>query len=164
MLRNCILENNSPKQLFISLLRTSKENTRKNHFVKSVRIWSYSGPHFPAFGQNSERYKNLSVISPNAGKYKDQNNSEYGHFSRSRWKTRATERLLYFPLRKLTSDISRKRIKSKCDLFTVQVSKFKVCVSQPLKFNEKLKNSFKKLKNARRESFGYKVDMLILTY
>ena len=87
LLRNRILENNSPKQLFISLLRTSKENTRKNHFVKSVRIWSYSGPHFPAFGQNSERYKNLSVISLNAGKYKDQNNSEYGHFSRSRWKT-----------------------------------------------------------------------------
>ena len=77
---------------------------------------------------------------------------------------RATERLLYFPRRKLTSDISRKQIKSKCDLFTVQVSKFKVCVSQPLKFNEKLKNSFKKLKNARRESFCYKVDMLIQTY
>ena len=77
---------------------------------------------------------------------------------------RATERLLYFPLRKLISNISRKQIKSKCDLFKAQVLKFKVCVSQPLKFNAKSKNSFKKLKNARRESFGYKVDMLILTY
>ena len=26
------------------------------HCVKSVRIWSYSGPHFPAFGLNKERY------------------------------------------------------------------------------------------------------------
>ena len=24
--------------------------------VKSVRIWSYSGPYFPAFGLNTERY------------------------------------------------------------------------------------------------------------
>ena len=32
------------------------------HCVKSVRIWSYSGPYFPAFGLN---------------------NSKYGHFSRS---------------------------------------------------------------------------------
>ena len=39
------------------------------HWVKSVRIQSYSGPHFPVFGLN-------------AGKY-DQNNSEYGHFSGS---------------------------------------------------------------------------------
>ena len=26
------------------------------HFVKSARIKSYSGPHFPAFGVNTERY------------------------------------------------------------------------------------------------------------
>ena len=34
--------------------------------MNSVRIRSCSGPHFPAFGQNT-----------------DQNNSEYGHFLRS---------------------------------------------------------------------------------
>ena len=34
--------------------------------VKSVGIWSFSGPHFPAFGLNT-----------------DQKNSEYGHFSSS---------------------------------------------------------------------------------
>ena len=40
---------------------------KKNvHYVKSVRIWSYSGPYIPAFGLNT-----------------DQNNSEYGHFLRS---------------------------------------------------------------------------------
>ena len=37
-----------------------------HHCVKSVRIRSYSGPYFPAFGLNTL-----------------QNNSEYGHFSRS---------------------------------------------------------------------------------
>ena len=33
--------------------------------VKRVRIRSYFGPHFPAFGLNTERY---GVLSPNAGK------------------------------------------------------------------------------------------------
>ena len=35
--------------------------------MKSVRIWSFSGPYFPAFGENTER--SLSVFIPNAGKY-----------------------------------------------------------------------------------------------
>ena len=33
------------------------------HCVKSIRVRSYSGPYFPAFGLNTE----LSVFSPNAG-------------------------------------------------------------------------------------------------
>ena len=33
--------------------------------VKSVSIWSFSGPYFPAFYLNVERH---SVFSPNAGK------------------------------------------------------------------------------------------------
>ena len=32
----------------------TEENYR--HCVKSVRIWSFSGPYFPAFGLNTERY------------------------------------------------------------------------------------------------------------
>ena len=47
------------------------------HYVKSVRIRSYSGPHFSAFGLNTERYS-LQMLE-NA----DPNNSEYGHFLRS---------------------------------------------------------------------------------
>ena len=40
------------------------------HWVKSVQIRSFSGPYFPAFGLNTERYGvSLSVFSPNAGKY-----------------------------------------------------------------------------------------------
>ena len=31
-------------------------NTGNIHCVKSARIWSYSGPYFPAFGLNTERY------------------------------------------------------------------------------------------------------------
>ena len=42
------------------------------HCVKSVRIRSYCGLHFPAFGQNAEDTPYLSVclsvFSPNAGK------------------------------------------------------------------------------------------------
>ena len=41
------------------------------HYVKSVRIQSYSSPHFPAFGLNTERYEVFEVslrIRSNAGK------------------------------------------------------------------------------------------------
>ena len=43
--------------------------------LKSVRIRSYSGPHFPAFG--------LLCIQSECEKNADQNNSGYGHFLRS---------------------------------------------------------------------------------
>ena len=35
--------------------------------VKSICIRNFSGPYFPAFGLNTERY--LSVFIPNAGNY-----------------------------------------------------------------------------------------------
>ena len=44
------------------------------HSVKSFRIRSYSGPYFPAFGLNTERYAALRENT-------DQKNSEYGHFT-----------------------------------------------------------------------------------
>ena len=37
--------------------------------AKSVRIRSFSGPYFPAFGLNRRDTLYLSVFSPNAGKY-----------------------------------------------------------------------------------------------
>ena len=55
------------------------------HWVKSVRNWSYSGPHFPAFGLNREKMRENG----------DQNNSQKWHFSRS-------DCTLYSPLRFLT--------------------------------------------------------------
>ena len=53
-----------------------------NHCVKSVRVRSYSGPHFPAFVLNTERYR-VSPYSVQMCEIADQNKSEYGHFSRS---------------------------------------------------------------------------------
>ena len=44
------------------------------HYVKSVRIWSYSGPYFP--------HSDL-IYSIRMRENADQNNSEYKHFSRS---------------------------------------------------------------------------------
>ena len=55
-----------------------------NHCVKSVRIWSYSGPQFLAFGLNTERYgvyREMRSIWMRENAH--QNNSEYGHFPRS---------------------------------------------------------------------------------
>ena len=41
---------------------------RDKHCVKSARIRSYSGPHFPAFGQNTKRYSVSLRIQPKCGK------------------------------------------------------------------------------------------------
>ena len=49
------------------------------HCVQSVRIRSYSGPYFPAFGQNTERYPYSVRMRENT----NQNNSEYGHILRN---------------------------------------------------------------------------------
>ena len=59
-----------------------------SHCVKSVRIQIYYGPHFPAFGLNTE--------SENA----DQNNSEYGHFSRSEYDSQ-TGHVFFFNVTRL---------------------------------------------------------------
>ena len=39
-----------------------------SHGVKSVRIRSYAGPHFPAFGLNTERYSVSLRIQSECGK------------------------------------------------------------------------------------------------
>ena len=55
----------------------------KYHCVKSVRIRSFSGPYFPAFGLNMDRYRVSLQNSVRMRENTDQDNSEYGHFSRS---------------------------------------------------------------------------------
>ena len=46
------------------------QNGRLEHCVKSVRIRSYSDPHFPAFGLNTERYgKMWTRITPNTNTF-----------------------------------------------------------------------------------------------
>ena len=42
--------------------------SRTSHCVKSVRIRSYSGPYFPAFGPNRERYGVSLRIQSECGK------------------------------------------------------------------------------------------------
>ena len=69
-----------PSKLFWALCKL-------NHYVKSVRIRSYSGPHFSRIFLHLDWIRRdtpyLSVFSPNAWKCRinsDQNNSEYGYF------------------------------------------------------------------------------------
>ena len=56
------------------------------HCVKSVRIRSFSGPCFPAFGLNTERYSvEILRISPYSVRIRENTghkNSKYGHFLR----------------------------------------------------------------------------------
>ena len=56
-------------------------NNILKHFVKSVRIRSYSGPHFPAVALNTEISKRISSYSVLMRENTEQSNSEYGHFS-----------------------------------------------------------------------------------
>ena len=44
--------------------------------------YSYSGPYFPAFGLNTERYGEISPYLVKMRENTDQNNSEYWHFLR----------------------------------------------------------------------------------
>ena len=48
--------------------------------MKSFRIWSFSGPYYPTFGVNTERYSPCSVRRQ---ENTDKKNSEYGHLPRS---------------------------------------------------------------------------------
>ena len=54
---------------FQDMLQTSTSSlVRKTHCVKNVRIRSYSGPYFPAFGLNTERYGVSLRIQSECGK------------------------------------------------------------------------------------------------
>ena len=53
------------------------------HCVKSVQIRSFSGPYFPAFGLNTERYNVSVCIQSECGKIQTRKNSIFGHFSYS---------------------------------------------------------------------------------
>ena len=56
----------------------STKTLKALHCVKSGHIRSYSGPHFPAFVQNTEKCYSVRMRENT-----DLNNSEYGHFLRS---------------------------------------------------------------------------------
>ena len=53
------------------------------HCVKNVLIRSYSGPYFPAFGLNTERYGVSLGIQSECGENLNQYNSEYGQLLRT---------------------------------------------------------------------------------
>ena len=65
--------------------------TNENLYLlsQSSTVWKvskygvFSGPHFPAFGQNTERYSISLRIQSEYGKKRTRKNSVFGHFSRS---------------------------------------------------------------------------------
>ena len=74
------MDNNNSAQVFC----VNWINISKIHRVKSVRIRTFSGPWFPVFGLITERYE-VSQYSVRMHENTDQNNSKYGHFTRSEW-------------------------------------------------------------------------------
>ena len=66
-------------KVFMKKQPTCKTFFDELHCVKSVQIRRFSGPYFPAFGLNSERYPYSVQMWENT----DQKTSVIGHFSRS---------------------------------------------------------------------------------
>ena len=59
----------TPKLIHIGVMLISKLRIfLVLHCVKSVRIWSFSGPYFPAYGRNTERYSVALRIQAECGK------------------------------------------------------------------------------------------------
>ena len=52
--------------------------------VKSIRIWSFSGPYFPAFRMSTER---CGVLSLHVGKYRPEKLRIRTHFTECQFKT-----------------------------------------------------------------------------
>ena len=59
-------------------MRYMRKNGSAYYCVKSVRIWSFSGPYFPAFGLNQGEIHSVRMRENT-----EQKNSQYAHFSRS---------------------------------------------------------------------------------
>ena len=51
--------------------------------VKSAQIQSFSGPYFPTFSLNMERYEVSLRVQSESGKIRTRKNSVFGHFSRN---------------------------------------------------------------------------------
>ena len=75
-------ENNQTKKL-----SKKKLNILQLHYVKSVRIRSFSGPYFSAFGLNTERYGLSLLIQSECGKIR----------TRKTWNTDIFHAVLGFP-------------------------------------------------------------------
>ena len=56
------------KCFFHNVLCIITNNSRASHCLKSVRIWSFSGPYFPAFTLNTERCSLSLRTQSNFGK------------------------------------------------------------------------------------------------
>ena len=70
---SCVNHYIPTKKIYVALLE-EKHITRKVvtclglHYIKCVCIWSFSGPYFPAFGLNTERYSVSLCIQFKLGK------------------------------------------------------------------------------------------------
>ena len=61
------------------------------HCVKSVQIWSFSGPYFPVFGLNTEIYSINLRMRSKYRKIRSRKNSVFGHFSCSDFAVNVSE-------------------------------------------------------------------------
>ena len=72
--------NDLASALSLTMALNNSESSRHNHCVKSVRIRSYSGPYFSAFGLNAEWYLVSLRIHSECGKIRSRITLNIGTF------------------------------------------------------------------------------------
>ena len=83
------------------LKNTGPLNIKKHvlfaHSVKSVQIWSFSGPYFPAFGLNTDNYSVNYRVESKCKKIRTRKNSLFGLLLRSGMYLNILETRVPFP-------------------------------------------------------------------
>ena len=109
----------------LPLLIRESLSSRSSRLRQSVRIWSYSGLYFPAFGLNT--VVRISPYSVQMRKNTDQNNSEYGHFLRSEYKSCSlcTKILSHSDQKSLIYFLPKSKTVFRKELFCEKIKKWK---------------------------------------
>ena len=91
--------------------------------VKSVRIWSYSGPHFPALGLNKERYSVSLRIQSECGKIRTRITPNTGTFHT----VRVTEMILFASIKTTWRCLEDSSCRRRWTIFSRCIHKTNVC-------------------------------------
>ena len=95
----------------------SSKISSKNHSVKSVRIRSYSGPHFPTFGLNTERYSVSLRIQSKCGKMRTRitpNTDTFHAVNNRRYSEKVLKQVLWLTMMKMRLKMENRS--QRCDI------------------------------------------------
>ena len=116
-----------------------------NHTVKRVRIRSYSGPYFPAFGLNTERYRVSLRIQSECGKIRTRTTPNTDTF----YAVNISNSVMIFSFFNCDLTVFRNELKIRSHLFKFIVSK-----PSPLELRRNKLNGFRKRVSKMYQKFS----------